>query len=157
MYMICFTENLGWCFAHLKKLQNKEKSDKFEIKCSTSVLRSPTVQWWWYWCTWPLPGGSSTWPPPGPASPALATSSTSSPGHMEHSSPPTTSIQWLLYAPTTAGRGGATLSTPYGISTRSTAGSSAMFFMCTKENQRGSQTCTLKRTHPSSNRPSSQA
>ena len=43
MYMKCFTENFGRCSAHLQKLQNKEKSDKCEINCRPSVLRSPTV------------------------------------------------------------------------------------------------------------------
>ena len=38
-----FTENLGWCSANLKKEKNKEKSEKFEINCRPSVLRSPTV------------------------------------------------------------------------------------------------------------------
>ena len=44
MYMECFTDNLRGCSAHLKKLQKKEKSEKCEINCRPSVLRSPTVQ-----------------------------------------------------------------------------------------------------------------
>ena len=42
--MKCFTENLGKCSAHLKKLQNKENSEKCEIIGHPSVLLSPTVQ-----------------------------------------------------------------------------------------------------------------
>ena len=43
MNMKCFTENFGRCSAHLQKVQNKEKSEKCEINCRPSVLRSPTV------------------------------------------------------------------------------------------------------------------
>ena len=41
--MKCFTENFRGCSAHLKKLQNKEKSEKCEINCRPSVLRSPQL------------------------------------------------------------------------------------------------------------------
>ena len=30
-----------------EKVKNKEKSEKFEINCRLSVLRSPTVLWCW--------------------------------------------------------------------------------------------------------------
>ena len=38
-----FYRKFRWCSAHLKKLQYKEKSEKCEINCRPSVLRSPTV------------------------------------------------------------------------------------------------------------------
>ena len=44
MYLQCFSEILGSCSAHSFCYFKKKKTEKCEINCRPSVLRSPTVQ-----------------------------------------------------------------------------------------------------------------